>query len=137
MPLGNPIVDLTAFDLDKETRRKAIEAVARAVNIEQTDLTFRRLGVHVASWFYEIAPNEPESLKQGGSVFWNCTQGQNVPQQLDSLKDIAITLALNLNAQGSNNQLESLAPVFRLFSKGDFPSWILKQLPRVVADQIR
>ena len=136
VPLGNPIVELTAFDLDKETRCKAIEALARAVNIEQTNLTFRRLGVHVASWFYEITPNERAALKQGGSVFWNGTQGQNVPEQLNSLKDIAVTLALNLHAQGLNNQLESLAPVFRLFLKDDFPPWILKQLPRAVVDQI-
>lgn len=136
VPLGNPIVELTVFDLNKETRRKAIEALTRAIDVEQRNITFRRLGVHVASWFRTITPNESASLMLGGSIFWNGTRGQNVPQQIDSLKDIAVTLALNLDAQGSTDQLQSLAPAFGLFRRSAFPPWILDKLPRVVADQI-
>jgi hypothetical protein len=127
---------LTVFDLNKETRRKAIEALTRAIDVEQRNITFRRLGVHVASWFRTITPNESASLMLGGPIFWNGTRGQNVPQQIDSLKDIAVTLALNLDAQGSTDQLQCLAPAFGLFRRNAFPPWILDKLPRVVADQI-
>lgn len=138
VPMGNPIVDLTVFDLDRETRKKATQALTLAVQVEQTNLTFRRLGVHVASWCKTAIPNDPSSLKDlGGSVFWNSTRGQNVPQQIDSLKNIALTLAMNLKAQGATDQLAHLAPVFRLFQKQTIPPWMLSHLPQIVVDNIR
>jgi hypothetical protein len=56
VPLGNPVVDLTIYDLDAETRSRAIEALRLAIEVEQTNLTFRRLGVHVASWANTVTP---------------------------------------------------------------------------------
>ena len=138
VPLGNPIVDLTIFDLQKDVRKRATEALAIAINVEQTNITFRRLGIHVASWlFNDVKPNEPESLAtRGGSVFWNGEPGRNVPHQIDSLKNIAITLALNLHQQGDADKLAHLAPVFRLFDKRTIPHWIMEKLPRIVMDNI-
>jgi hypothetical protein len=49
VPLGNPIVDLDISQLTKDTRQQAIKALTIAIDVEQTNLTFRRLGVHVAS----------------------------------------------------------------------------------------
>jgi hypothetical protein len=71
-----------------------------------------------------------------GSVFWNSTPRQNVPKQIDSLKDIAMTLAMNLKAQGATDELTHLAPVFRLFKKETIPSWMLTHLPQIVVDNI-
>jgi len=137
IPLGNPIVDLTVFDLDTDKRQKAIESLTVATQVERTNLTFRRLGVHAASWFPAITPNDPASLAaRGGSYFWNGTLGKNVPQQIDSLKNIAITLALNLNAQKDTKRLARLAPVFGLFPKNTIDPWIIESLPKNVTDCI-
>lgn len=132
VPLGSPIVDLNIFELQKDSRKFAVEALSKAVHIEQTNLTFRHLGVHIASWFDNVKPNDPTSLANpGGSVFWNGNPGQNVPVQIGSLKNIALTLALNLNEQGDHEKLSHLAPVFQLFNKDAIPEWILNKLPAV------
>ena len=138
IPLGNPVVDLTINDLESDSRNRAIETIRIAVDVEQTNLTFRRLGVHVASWFTSVSPNDPDSLKVcGGSIFWNSTQGKNITSQLDALKNIALTLAMNFSAQNANTQLEHLAPVFRLFTKADIPDWILPELPKIVLNNLQ
>jgi hypothetical protein len=115
VPLGHPIVDLTILQLKKPLIEKAIEALHIAIEVEQKNLTLRRLGVHVASWFPKTIPNDPTSLKPTGvSVFWNTKRGQNVDEQIKSLKDIALTLALNLNAQKDHTRLRHLGlPVGR------------------------
>ena len=137
VPLGNPVVDLDIFQLTKDNRQQAIQALTIAINVEQTNLTFRRLGVYVASWFNEVKPNDPASLAvRGGSVFWNGECGKNVPPQIDSLKNIAVTLAVNLHEQGDADKLAHLAPVFRLFDKHAIPPWIMEKLPRIVMDNI-
>lgn len=137
VPLGNPIVDLDIFQLTNDNRQRAIEALTIAIDVEQTNLTFRRLGVHVASWFSNVKPNDPASLTdRGASVFWNPAFGKNVAPQIESLKNIAITLAFNLHAQGSVDKLTYLAPVFRLCEKHTIPLWIMKHLPPMVVDKI-
>ena len=133
VPLGRPIVDLTILQLHTPVFKKAVEALRVAIQTEQKNLTFRRLGVHVASWFPDAAPNNPSSLKAAGGVFWNSKRGQNVAEQTKSLKDIALTLALNLNAQKERAKLRCVAPVFGLYAKEDFPKWILDKLPKVVS----
>lgn len=138
VPLGRPIVDLTILQLKKPLLEKAVEALRIAIEVEQKNLTLRRLGVHVASWFPAAMPNDPTSLKPtGGSVFWNTKKGQNVGEQIKSLKDIALTLALNFNAQKDHTRLKHLASAFRLYSKQDFPKWILAKLPPVVTSKLR
>ena len=88
-------------------------------------------------WFNEVKPNDPASLAvRGGSVFWNGECGKNVPPQIDSLKNIAVTLAVNLHEQGDADKLAHLAPVFRLFDKHAIPPWIMEKLPRIVMDNI-
>ncbi len=82
-------------------------------------------------------PNDPTSLKPAGGVFWNNKRGQNVNEQTKSLKDIALTLALNLNAQKERAKLKHLAPVFCLYSKKDFPKWIVDKLPKVVSRNLK
>ena len=137
IPLGNPVVDLTINDLEAETRQRAINALRLAIEIEQINLTFRRLGVHVASWADSVRPNDPDSLKGvGGSVFWNSRPGQNVARQIDALKNIAITLTMNFKAQEANSQLAHLAPVFRLFQNESIPDWIRSGLPQIVIDSL-
>ena len=137
VPLGSPIIDLNVFQLDKESRVKAIEALTIAINVEQENLIFRDLGIHVATWLNGVKPNDPTSLTaRAGSVFWNGTPGKNVPKQIESLRNIAITLALNLNAQKETEKLAWLAPVFKFYPKNTFDPWILEQLPKVVIDQI-
>jgi len=137
VPLGNPVVDLDIFQLTNDNRQQATKALTIAIDVEQTNLTFRRLGVHVASWFNKVKPNDPASLAaHGGSVFWNPALGKNVPPQIESLKNIAVTLALNLHAQGDVDKLTYLAPVFRLFEKHTIPPWIMENLPPMVVDNI-
>lgn len=137
VPLGRPVVDLDIFEIQKDIRGFAVEALSKAVAVEQTNLAFRDLGVHIASWFDDIQPNVPASLDNpGGSVFWNGNPGQNVPVQIGSLKNIALTLALNLNEQGDHDKLGHLAPVFRLFSKNTVPEWILEKLPAAVLENL-
>ena len=131
------IVDLAINDLDSERRNRAIEMVRIAVEVEQTNLTFRRLGVHVASWFNSVTPENPDSLQVGGSISWNSTPGQNIPRQLDALKNIALTLAMNFDAQVATTELEHLAPIFRLFQKASIPQWMLPHLPKIVLTNLR
>jgi hypothetical protein len=137
IPLGNPVVALTVPDLQTDKRQNAIETLAIAIQIEQTNLTFRRLGVHAAAWCNSVTPNDPKSFGGlGGSVFWNETPGQNVSQQIGSLKNILITLALNLNAQKEYEKLARLAPAFGLYPKDSFDPWILEKLPKTVTDHV-
>lgn len=137
VPLGRPIVDLTIQELQKPISEKARAALHAAIESEQKNLTLRRLGVHVATWFPDAMPNDPTSLKPAGGVFWNNKRGQNVNEQTKSLKDIALTLALNLNAQKERAKLKHLAPVFCLYSKKDFPKWIVDKLPKVVSRNLK
>ena len=136
VPLGNPIVELDILNFDDGQRAKAIESLTLAVDLEQKNITFRRLGVHVASWFTDVRPNDPESLRQiGRSVSWDGGDSKNVPTQVASLQDIAVTLALNLQAragQFDEQKLDCLAPIFRLFDPSSIPDWTLSQLPNVV-----
>jgi len=131
VPLGRPIVDLTIQQLNNEKPliEKVVEALRIAIEVEQKNLTLRRLGVHVVSWFPATIPNDPASLKITETPLWNTKPGQNVDKQLKSLKDIAMTLALNFLAQKDHTRLSHLASVFRLFSKNDFPKRILEKLP--------
>jgi hypothetical protein len=75
-------------------------------------------------------------MARGRSVFWNGTPGKNVPQQVSSLRNIAITLALNLNAQNDAKRLAQLAPAFGLFPKDTIDPWILEKLPEGVLEHI-
>jgi len=59
-----------------------------------------------------------------------------VPPQIESLKNIAITLALNLHARGNVDKLAYLAPVFRLFEKHTIPPWIMENLPPMIVNNI-
>ncbi|MBE0540430.1 MAG: hypothetical protein IH623_03505 [Verrucomicrobia bacterium] len=138
VPLGNPIVSLSFSDVNQEGRASAIASLTLAINLEQTNITLRRLGVHVASWFPDIQPNDPASLqKSAGAVFWNGIDGRNVPKQIESLKDIVITLALNLNAQGKIDDLALLAPVFKFYRMDEMPDWILSKLPKLILDNLK
>jgi hypothetical protein len=70
VPLGNPVVDVTIPTLDDEIRKRAIRSLRIAIEVEQMNLTLRRLGVHIASWLRNIIPNDPSSLRDhGGSIF--------------------------------------------------------------------
>lgn len=138
VPLGRPIIEVNILQLEAETRNKARQALGRAIEIEQRNITFRRLGVQVASWFPNIVSNEPESLQnQAGSVFWDATSEKSINKQLESLLDMAITLSLNLNGMGDTEKLESLAPVFGLFKRGQIPEWIFGKLPEIVKKHLR
>ncbi|OHE85570.1 MAG: hypothetical protein A3G75_13710 [Verrucomicrobia bacterium RIFCSPLOWO2_12_FULL_64_8] len=133
VPLGNPVVDVTVPELEGEKLDKAREAITVAIRLEQANITYRRLGVHVASWFTDIVPNDATSLATvGGSFFWNSTPGQNVGGQIDALKNIGITLALNLDAQGQTAAIADLAPVFKFFKKQTIPAWIQSKLPAAI-----
>jgi len=137
IPLGNPIVDLTVLDLKSNMRDKAIESMTKAIALEQVNITFRRLGVQAASWFPVIKSNDPASLEcSGGAYFWTNMKGDKVPEQMGSLRQIAITLALNLNAQNDVVRLNQLAPIFGLFSKNEIDAWILDALPQNVTDYL-
>jgi len=138
VPLGRPIVDIHILTLDKNTRSAAIECLRKAVNVEQRNITMRRLGVHVSSWFTDIVPNEPKSLDNLGSgVSWDGTDGKYAAQQLDSMKDIAITLALNLQAEGKDEEITILAPVFRFYRRAQIPPWSFDHLPKLAIDNLR
>jgi len=138
VPLGKPIVSVSIADLDKATRASAIASLKSAINLEQMNITLRRLGVHVASWFPDIKPNDPASLQNAGSaVFWNGMDGQNVARQLESLKEIIITLALNIQAQGRAEELTFLAPVFKFYRKDEIPTWILPMLPEQIRSNLK
>jgi hypothetical protein len=137
VPLGKPIVDLSVADI-KAKRELAIETLRNSIALEQTNITLRRLGVHIAHWPNNVTSNDPASIQSiGSSVFWNAKKGMNVSKQLKSLKDIAVTLALNLNAQGNHDNLAHLCPVFGLFSKNEFDSWILSKLPKQILDVLK
>lgn len=138
IPLGNPLVDLNILDLKSDKRDKAIESLAKAIALEQANITFRRLGVQAASWFPVIKPNDPASLEcSGGAYFWTDIAGKKVPEQMGSMRQIAITLALNLNAQNDVARLAQLAPIFGLFSKNEIDAWILDALPQSVAVHLK
>lgn len=132
IPLGNPVVDLNLDDLDKK-RAQATKALASAIRLEQRNLTFDQLGVHVAWWFKGVRPNDSKSLDNCDVTFaWNDTPGQNLSRQIDCLKQVALTLALNLDAQGDQEKLSQLAPVFALFHRASIPPSIIPKLPRTI-----
>jgi hypothetical protein len=141
VPLGNPIVDVGFLDLKKNTRANIIESLRKAIALEQMNITLRRLGVHVASWFPNITPNDPASLEvSGNAVFWNGSTAMNEVRQLESLKDIVVTLALNIQAQAQADtaeKLANLAPVFRFYRRSDIPEWILPKLPKQVVENLK
>lgn len=135
IPLGNPIVDLTLGNL-RAKRARATKALKKAIQQEQNNLTYDKLGVHIARWFKSPIPNSPESLQDLDAYFWNDKKGQNIAGQIDHLKDVALMLALNLSAQGNIRKLQHLAPVFALFPKGAIPPRIIPKLSRIITKHI-
>jgi hypothetical protein len=70
-----------------------------------------------------------------GFAFWNSSPGQNLSKQIDALKNIAITLAMNLKAQGATSQLAHLAPIF-VSSKRKRFCLDSPNLPSIVLDNL-
>jgi len=140
VPLGNPVVDLGILNFDNDQRERAIAALKEAVAVEQRNITFRRLGVHQASWFTDVRANDVESLRMiGGAVFWDGYSLENVSNQTDALKNIAVTLALNLKAREADHdqeRLNCLAPLFRLFPGESIPKWLMDYLPADIKKEI-
>lgn len=130
IPLFNPIVDLTVPDL-QEKREAAIEALTVAIKAEQRNITNRRLNVHAVTWFPGNATNDAAGLRRftGGGTFWSDEPGKNIDEQIDTLKEIAVVLALNFAAQNNHDCINKLVPVFGLFSPGSIPSSLREKLP--------
>jgi hypothetical protein len=139
VPLGTPIVDLVAGDLNNAAKlEKARAALVVAVEVEAQNIIYNhQLGVFLTYWFNAGEPNNADSLNTAFGLAYNSGKGAHVGPVVDHLMRTATVLALNYQAQKDEDGIAHLTSVFSLFDPHSFPNEILDKLPTQIAALIR
>lgn len=138
VPLNRPVVELKIKDLtNKATLDQARDAMKMAVEVERGNITYNHhLEIFLSYWFTEITPNAAALCRTAYGVTYNPQANAHVGPLLETLKNTAVVLALNLNAQGKHTEIDYLAPVFRLFRSDSVPNNLLQHLPKKAVDNL-
>lgn len=120
VPLGPPVVSMTIQDLDNSDKLDLYRKIlSRAINLEQTNITYRRLGVHFSRWLLRIDTNKYEDQWVGIGCTGNSRLGANSEVQLRAMAPFLATLAINFKLQKKPDSFDKLKPVATLLD----PSW--------------
>jgi hypothetical protein len=133
VPLGRPIVDLRVADLMTDVRDSAVTSLEKAVMVEMSNITYRRLGAHFVRHLANVSPNDKNPVVQEGHFyFWNDEPGRNTQQQLKALVPILVALAVNFKAQQKSDELFKLKDVFSLIPKELILTSVAQIIPEVL-----
>lgn len=96
--------------------------------MEQTNITYRRLGVHYSRWPLKIFPNKLDRIFYGVGCAGNSGLGMNTEAQLKAIAPVLATLALNFKLQGKPEEIEKLKPLAQMVPTGSPESQELQKL---------
>ena len=115
VPLGSALVAISFDDLENQEKMESFRQIlSSALQLEQENITYRRLKVHISKWPLIIETNKGITA-QGIFVAANPVPGANTEEQLKSLFPILVTLAFNYKIQKKESDLEKIKRVLELF----------------------
>lgn len=115
VPLGPALVSISFDDLENQEKMESFRQIlSSALQLEQENITYRRLKVHISKWPLIIETNKGITA-QGIFVAANPVPGANTEEQLKSLFPILVTLAFNYKIQKKEYDLEKIKKVLEMF----------------------
>jgi hypothetical protein len=115
IPLGPALVSISYDDLENQERMNEFRRILSfALQLEQDNITYRRLFVHISKWPVVIDTNK-NIMAQGIFVAANPVPGANTDDQLKSLYPILVTLAYNFKMQNKKAELAKIRKVLEMF----------------------
>jgi hypothetical protein len=116
--LGNPIIDITLQDLgDKNILQNKKEILSRVIKIEQANIIRRNLGIKC---FQEIKSNSKnESHCEWGMNFRSFEEAY-IPGIYDSIRLALISLSINLQVHGRNEESITVKNLLKNIPKEDY-----------------
>jgi hypothetical protein len=133
VPLGPPVVSISIDDIEDETSLVRFRGVlSQAVDLDQTNITYRRLNAHYSRWLHQFTTNEISPSQLLGVFYaWNVTPGAHTSNQLQALAPILLALANNYKAQGRTEELGKLKATFELLSEHEIPKEVKSRIPEL------
>lgn len=112
IPLGPPIVSWSVAEAASETHLATVRQVlARALDVEKTNVLTHVQGVPYREWILNWSPNwlpAPTETRLGAMWFGNSGEGMNLERCARALGIALPALALNLQSQGKKQELARL-----------------------------
>jgi hypothetical protein len=132
VPLGPALVSISFDDLENQEKMEIFRQIlSSALQLEQENITYRRLKVHISKWPLIIETNKGITA-QGIFVAANPVPGANTEEQLKSLFPILVTLAFNYKIQKKESELKNIKKVLEMFPNIGSPE--LAELMRKVTE---
>lgn len=137
VPLGPPVVSISIDDIEDETCLVKIRSVlSQALDLDQTNITYRRLNAPYSRWLHRFTTNEINASQLLGVFYaWNATPGAHTPNQLQALAPILLALANNYKAQGRTEELGKLKATFELLPEHEIPEEVKSRIPELFSEQ--
>lgn len=131
LPLGAPVISISIDDVENKDKLEEYRKILTSVlEIEQSNITYRRLQIHFYSLLQKYTTNKPLE----GTMMYiigNPVFGANTDEQLKSISPIIGTLALNFKSQGKLEELGKLKSCVQLLPDGDFLNMLRKGIPEL------
>jgi hypothetical protein len=131
LPLGPPILSISIDDVENETRMEEYrEILASPLRMEQDNIAYRHLQVHFYRCLHRFSTNKPVE----GEIFYcvgNPVPGTNTAEQLESIKPIIATLALNYKIQNQKENLMRLKPIVQLLPQDELMNMVKRDVPEL------
>jgi len=112
IPLGPPIVSWSVSEATNEVHLATVrEVLARALDVEKTNVLAHTQGVPYREWILNWSPNwlpAPAETRLGTMWFANTGDGMNLEQCARAVGIALPALAFNLKAQGRTQELARL-----------------------------
>lgn len=132
VPLGPPLVFIAIDDVENEDKIEKYRIVlSHSINIEQENITYRRLQVHYSKWPHRFTTNTLEKFVYGIFFAANTAPGANTPEQLKSLAPIITVLAFNYKSQNKLPEIEKLKPIVKLIPESPELRAIKNKVPEL------
>lgn len=133
VPLGPPVVSISIDDVEDEASLVKFRGVlSQALDLDQTNITYRRLNAHHSRWLRRFTTNEISPSQVLGVFYaWNATPGAHTSNQLQALAPILLALANNYKAQGRAEELVKLKATFELLPEHEIPEEVKSRIPEL------
>jgi len=126
VPLGYALVSISLNEVENQDKLEMYRQILKAsIQMEQENITYRRLGVHFSKWPHRYTTNNFIQAEAVNFVA-NPIPGTNTDRQLESIKPIIVTLAYNYKVQGQSEAILRLKPLIPLL-KNDYVLALLKK----------
>jgi hypothetical protein len=116
VPLGAPIFEVSVEDIGTEQFAAASKTLVSAIDVEYKNLAYSKIGTPYACCPKEgRCPNEPLN----GFYYSFASRPDKLDEQLDRMRPVFISIAVNLKNHNRRADLEKLRPSFDLLPLSD------------------